>query len=119
MDTQERRFTPLVILFLVLSLPGIAAPQKVAPGPQATAIVSQASVRKHMEALASDEMRGRGSATADELLAAKYIASQLKLLKIDAAGDNGGFLLKTQVMLGEGGAAGASPDSASPTHRIG
>ena len=45
-----------------------------------------------MNALASDAMRGRGSATADELAAAKYIAAQLKLLKIKPAGDNGGYL---------------------------
>jgi len=51
-----------------------------------------------MEALASDDMRGRGSATADELAAAKYIASQLKLLKIDAAGDDGGYLQTAKFM---------------------
>jgi Zn-dependent M28 family amino/carboxypeptidase len=45
-----------------------------------------------MQALASDEMRGRGSATDDELAAAKYIAAQLKLLKIAPAGDAGGYL---------------------------
>ncbi|PYS87222.1 MAG: aminopeptidase, partial [Acidobacteria bacterium] len=45
-----------------------------------------------MQGLASDEMRGRGSATADELTAAKYIASQLKRLKIEPAGDDGGYL---------------------------
>lgn len=54
--------------------------------------VSEESVRSYMNALASDEMRGRGSATADELAAAKYIASQLKLLKIEPAGDNGDYL---------------------------
>src|SRR5258705_12150217 len=98
MITQERRFTALVILLLVLSLAGVAAPQKVAPGTQATAIVSQASVRKHMEALASDEMRGRGSATTDELAAAKYITTQLKLLKLDPAGDDGGYLQTAKLM---------------------
>jgi Zn-dependent M28 family amino/carboxypeptidase len=45
-----------------------------------------------MQGLASDEMRGRGSATADELAAAKYIATQLKLLRIKPAGDAGGYL---------------------------
>ena len=54
--------------------------------------VSEKSVRSYMNALASDEMRGRGSATADELAAAKYIASQLKRLKIEPAGDNGDYL---------------------------
>jgi len=60
--------------------------------PKAKATVSQESVKKYMQGLASDEMRGRGSATADELTAAKYIASQLKLLKIEPAGDDGGYL---------------------------
>ncbi|HXT61502.1 MAG TPA: M20/M25/M40 family metallo-hydrolase [Pyrinomonadaceae bacterium] len=54
--------------------------------------VSEQSVRKYMEALASDNMRGRGSATSDELTAAKYIAAQLKTLKIEPAGDNGDYL---------------------------
>src|SRR5713226_5792395 len=38
-----------------------------------------ACVRAHMEFLASDALRGRGSGTADELVAATYIASQLRL----------------------------------------
>ena len=33
----------------------------------------------------------RAGATTDELAAAKYIASQLKLLKIKPAGDDGGY----------------------------
>src|SRR5258706_1945607 len=119
MNTQERRFTPLVILFLVLSFADLAAPQRLAQGSQATAIVSQASVRKHMEALASDEMRGRGSATADELAAAKYIALQLKLLKIDAAGDDGGYLQTTRFMRRSRGAPEAIPTEASTTNVVG
>ena len=54
--------------------------------------VSEQSVRKYMTALAGDEMKGRGSASADELEAAKYIAAQLKELRIEPAGDDGGFL---------------------------
>jgi hypothetical protein len=63
-----------------------------AQGAKTATIVTEQSVRKYMEALASDDMRGRGSATADELAAAKYIASQLKALKIEPAGDNGDYL---------------------------
>jgi hypothetical protein len=98
MNNQSRRVNPLVVVLLLLCLAGGAAPQKVAPGTQSTAIVSQASVRKYMEALASDEMRGRGSATADELAAAKYIATQLKLVKVDPAGDDGGYLQTAKFM---------------------
>jgi len=72
-----------------------------------------------MEALASDEMRGRGSATADELAAAKYIASQLKLLKIDAAGDDGGYLQTAKFMRRSRGAPGAAPIEAATTNVVG
>src|SRR5438045_7601517 len=64
----------------------------VAQASKSTTTVSEKSVRGYMNALASDEMRGRGSATADELAAAKYIASQLKALKIAPAGDSGDYL---------------------------
>jgi len=39
--------------------------------------ISENTVRSHMEMLASDALRGRGSATHDELVAATYVASQL------------------------------------------
>ena len=54
--------------------------------------VSEQSVRKYMTGLAGDEMKGRGSASADELEAAKYIAAQFKELKIEPSGDDGGYL---------------------------
>ncbi|HUR37390.1 MAG TPA: M20/M25/M40 family metallo-hydrolase [Terriglobales bacterium] len=47
----------------------------------------QKSIRAHMEYLASDALRGRGSATEDELTAAKYIAEKFKEYKIQPAGD--------------------------------
>jgi Peptidase family M28 len=49
-------------------------------------------IRAHMEFLASDALRGRGSATEDELVAATYIASELAQYGIQPAGDGGGFL---------------------------
>jgi hypothetical protein len=47
-----------------------------------------------MEFLASDALRGRGSATPDELVAATYIASQLRQYGIAPAGDDGGYIQK-------------------------
>src|SRR2546429_9418469 len=81
--------------------------------------VSEKSVRGYMNALASDEMRGRGSATADELSAAKYIASQLKLLKIEPAGDEGGYLQSAKFMRRTRGAADAAPVEAITTNVLG
>lgn len=71
--------------------------------------VTEKSVRKYMEALASDDMRGRGSATADELTAAKYIAAQLKDLEIEPAGDNGDYLQTVKFSRRARGAATGTP----------
>ena len=51
-----------------------------------------AHIRGEMEFLASDALQGRGSGTHDELLAATYIASQLREIGIEPAGDNGGYI---------------------------
>ena len=96
MNLQTKRATWVAVLLLVMA--SVVMAQTATPKSRAT--VSQDSVKKYMQGLASDEMRGRGSATADELTAAKYIASQLKLLKIEPAGDDGGFL--QTVKLGAG-----------------
>jgi aminopeptidase YwaD len=58
------------------------------PGPQPRA----GSVQGDLEFLASDALRGRGSATADELVAATYVAARLRALGVPPAGDSGGYL---------------------------
>ncbi len=45
-----------------------------------------------MEFLASDALRGRGSGTADELLAATYVASEMRQYGVEPAGDGGTFI---------------------------
>ena len=45
-----------------------------------------------MDFLASDALRGRGSGTPDELVAATYVASELEQYGVEPAGDNGGFI---------------------------
>ena len=51
-----------------------------------------ACIRAHMEFLASDGLRGRGSGTADELIAATYAASELRAYGVEPAGSAGGYL---------------------------
>src|SRR5438270_3538806 len=85
------RLNRSAIFFLVVASLVFAPAATVAQGTK-TSTVTEQSVRKYMQALAGDEMRGRGSATADELAAAKYIAAQLKAMKIEPAGDNGDYL---------------------------
>ncbi|HLR07098.1 MAG TPA: M20/M25/M40 family metallo-hydrolase [Pyrinomonadaceae bacterium] len=94
MNIHTKRATPMLVLLLIMASAAMA--QTVTPKAKTT--VSQESVKKYMQGLASDEMRGRGSATADELAAAKYIATQLKLLKIEPAGDDGGYLQTVKFM---------------------
>jgi hypothetical protein len=93
MKTPRRYRIIAVALLLSITWFGLTSTKPaVAQTSQSKTTVSEKSVRTYMNALASDEMRGRGSATADELAAAKYIASQLKLLKVAPAGDNGDYL---------------------------
>src|SRR5262245_56216845 len=81
------------VVHLLLAAEFVLAPAAiVAQGTKTATIVTEQSVRMYMEALASDDMRGRGSATADELATAKYIAAQLKTLKVEPAGDNCDYL---------------------------
>jgi len=121
MNIQARRTTLIAVLLLVLASAGVAqtVTQKVAKGGKAKPIVSQESVRKHMQALASDEMRGRGSASTDELAAANYIASQMKLLKLEPGGDDGGYLQSVKFMRRQRGAPDVPPKESTTTNVIG
>src|ERR1041385_349126 len=107
MNPYSSRLPRGAIFFLVAASLVFAPAATVAQGAK-TGTVTETSVRKYMQALAGDEMRGRGSATADELAAAKYIASQLKLLKIEPAGDNGDFLQSVKFQRRQ---RGSPPDS--------
>src|SRR5438874_13732142 len=55
-------------------------------------------VRAHMEFLASDALAGRGSGTHDELLAATYIASELRAYGIEPAAEDGGYLQRATIL---------------------
>jgi peptidase M28-like protein len=83
--------TPDIPFFLILILIGLPF---AAHGQQQSepAGVCAPCIRAHMEFLASDALRGRGSATHDELVAATYIASELRAYGIEPAGDVGGYL---------------------------
>ena len=72
----------------------IAKPRAVQRAPK----VCAACIRGHMEFLASDALRGRGSATPDELIAATYVASELRQYGIEPAGDNDGYIQRAQLL---------------------
>jgi len=89
-------FVFVLCLFLSVGLPAQSAPtrreQPFVPK------VCGACIRAHMEFLASDALRGRGSGTPDELLAATYVASQLRHYGIQPAGDDGTFIQRGTVI---------------------
>jgi len=58
--------------------------------------ITEASVRGHMEFLAGDAMKGRGSGTEDEWRAAAYMGSQMRKWGIEPLGDNGTFVKRIQ-----------------------
>ena len=72
------------VLFL---LPGEASLQR-----RQANTITEASIRGHMEFLAGDAMKGRGSGTEDEWRAAVYIGSHLRRWGLEPLGDNGGFV---------------------------
>jgi aminopeptidase YwaD len=94
------RLSPL-LFFLFAFLPSMAFAQAAATPSQkpqpagnvgVTARVCERCVRAHEEFLASDALQGRGSGTHDELVAATYVASQLRQYGIEPAGDDGGYI---------------------------
>ena len=117
MNPYSSRLPRAAIFFLVAASLVFAPAATVAQGAK-TGTVTETSVRKYMQALAGDEMRGRGSATADELAAAKYIASQLKAMKIDPAGDNGDYLQTVKFKRRTRGAAPDAPGVEATTTNV-
>jgi len=68
-------------------------PKRVVPKPSAC----DPCIRAEMSFLASDALRGRGSGTPDELLAATYVGSQLQQYGVEPAGDDGTYIQRAPV----------------------
>ena len=104
-------FVGVALLCLYVSADGqiqpaplVAEANQPKPAPQRTvgattrSRVCAACIRAHMEFLASDALRGRGSGTTDELVAATYVASQLRAYGISPAGDDGGYIQRATLL---------------------
>ncbi len=95
-----------VLSFIVLFLaPNAIAQERAAEAAKPRAALTKpapkvcpACIRGHMEFLASDALQGRGSGTHDELLAATYIAAELRAYGIEPAGDDRGYIQKATLV---------------------
>ncbi|HTM31506.1 MAG TPA: M28 family peptidase [Vicinamibacterales bacterium] len=94
---MPNRLRSLVLLILLLSLAAAAEAKsakkksaKAAPNPLVeTQHACARCLRAHLDFLASDALRGRGSATPDETIAATYIAAQFELYGVPPASEKG------------------------------
>ena len=121
-----RRQFFLLASFILFVLPSpVAAAQAAATAPTGKSVPVQSSVvpkvcerciRAHEEFLASDALQGRGSGTHDELVAATYVASELRQYGIEPAGDNGGYIQRLAVRQKD--AKAQSPEEESSTWNV-
>lgn len=85
---NKLRLSTLVLVFIVLaSLFDTAQTASPAESDHAQEVCARC-IHAHMDFLASDVLRGRGSGTQDELIAATYAASELLQYGVEPAGDN-------------------------------
>ncbi len=98
-----KSLTNIVAALLVLSQSGLIpagfafkAPSFDSPASQKASAPSalDAEIHADMAFLASDELRGRGSATRDEHIAALFAATEFASLGMEPGGENGTFLMK-------------------------
>lgn len=80
-----------VLLVLLAGCANHAAP-RTAPKTPGAGVVHEASVRAHLEFLASDALNGRGSGTRDEQIAAEYVGAQFRRLGLEPGGAAGSFV---------------------------
>src|SRR5690348_14028367 len=91
------RYGALGVAFAIYVSVSIASAQH-AGRPPGNSSVCSACIRAHMNFLASDALRGRGSATPDELVAATYIASELQQYGVQPAAGNGQYVQKVPLV---------------------
>jgi hypothetical protein len=83
-----KRLTLVAILLTLSSGPtGAAKPR-----------VSEASVRAHLEFLASDALNGRGSGTRDEQIAAEYVGAHFRRLGLKPGGTGGSYVQTVEIV---------------------
>lgn len=77
-------------------------------GMQAQGFIATERLYRHIEILSSDSMKGRGTGTAEELLAADYISKQFASMKLSPMGENNTWFQEFDFQVSSHGAKGRS-----------
>ena len=83
-----KRLVAVGLIVVLFSGGGNAAPPR----------VSEASVRAHLEFLASDALNGRGSGTRDEQIAAEYVGAHFRRLGLKPGGAGGSYVQTVEIV---------------------
>jgi peptidase M28-like protein len=98
-----KNLLPILLLFAM----SLQAAEKDAAAERACG----ACIRAHEEFLAADALRGRGSATHDELVAATYIASQLRQYGVEPGAEGGRYIQPVPFRRKQAGTGDAQVDA--------
>jgi hypothetical protein len=89
-----RRALATVMLAIILVASGVGASSLPLPSPEATSSITITDLKKHLTFLASDELGGRFTLSPSNLIAARYLASQLESYGYRGAARDGSFFQK-------------------------
>jgi aminopeptidase YwaD len=90
-----KRIVVLLVFLAGCANHGAPRTSPVRPG---AAGVTEASVRAHLEFLASDALNGRGSGTRDEQIAAEYVGAQFRRLGFKPGGTGGSYVQTLEIV---------------------
>src|SRR5215468_2715046 len=91
--TSSRITTCLALIVLLLTSAGLASNMPL-PSEQATASITAADLRKHLSFLASKELGGRYTLSPSNMIAARYLATQLEYQGYRGAAPDGSYFQK-------------------------
>src|SRR2546423_14861469 len=88
-----RRALALIVFVALMLAPGVAANRPL-PTAEATSSITARELKKHLTFLASDELGGRYTLSHSNLIAARYLASELEFYGYRGAASGGSFFQK-------------------------
>lgn len=94
--TMARHALPALVLILLAGCADHNGPHT-APQRTSSGVIREASVRAHLEFLASDAMNGRASGSRDEQIAAEYVGAQFRRLGLRPGGTAGSFVQSVEL----------------------